>query len=234
VNLDEARLGTLSEVATRLHEVQSEWALATTRRASEDERLFGQEATFWDGTDDDEALFHERYQCHAEIWAAVQWCGVDGVVEAISFLEKLEQSTLFGGYSCGWSTPDGKETYVTQLTFVPISQMAMRCLNHQPAGLAGYWLCDESGPSYRSRLDVPDRIIDRTDRLQTLKVGMSKYDVVQSVGMPDVDWRFWDYDILRPNDPHTVRMKWSNEDRLDEIENCPPAWQDLYSRVAWI
>lgn len=243
VNLNEAWLGTYQEVELELKQAQSKWAIETVRRAADDEQLFGlhseTEAPTFDDPEEDEAahqLFVERYRYHESVWTAIFWCGVDKLTAAIPYLEKLEESTVRDGYTSGWSTSSIDKTWFTKLTLVPVSQMAMRCMGHQPAGIAGYWLCDDSpsSPCQSSRIRIPERIADRTARLRTICVGMSKHDVVQHVGMPDVDWRHWDYDVMSGTDRHTLRIDWSNRDLITQTHYCSPGWYEPASRAIWL
>lgn len=79
------------------------------------------------------------------------------------------------------------------------------------------------------RITIPDRLTDRPERLLAVREGMSCHEVVELVGMPDVEWSFWDYDVLEDDgQSYTVRLTFDGRfdfpARLKDIVRLPPAW----------
>ncbi len=240
INLDSAVVHEASDAKDQLKQVQVEFALSTLQFACRDERLFEPNAGFLDDDrkEDDDRAFDKWFQYMSSIWAAVTWSGADGLDAALPLLRKMEESTVFNSYTSGWSTPESDKTTLVQLRFVSAAQMALRCLNREPAGIAGYWLCRADGsewtqPTWSSRLKIPDRIDDRSTRIQQVRPGMTPHEVTHLVGMPDVEWHQWDYDLLAES--VTVRLKWDlHTEHVESIERHPPAWCNLADRAAWI
>lgn len=243
INLTEMRLKADEDIEAELHEAQSTWAIQTTRNASKYEELFGlspdEEWRAFFESDEDDAAAHQaradRNRYYESVWAAIYWCGVDKLTDSIASLQKLEESTVFQSYRSGWSTPTCHRTWFVKLTLVPVCQMALRCMNHQPIGIAGYWLCDDScSPSQKTRIAVPERISDRSERLEAIRPGMTQCEVTEHVGMPDAGRRTWDYDVLADAGSYTLRIKWDEKDRVQSLCRCPPAWYEPASRSTWL
>lgn len=214
------------EIAESLRAAQAAWSLSTLDAASKDLRLFDME------------LYEELCQNEinwdyiSAVWAALQWSGMDRLVLAVPYLQKFEASEVWDSYGPGWL----EDTWRVRLAFVRISQSAMRCMNVEPGGRAAYWLCHRLGPSQASRIEFPECVADRADRSRSLRVEMTPREVAELLGMPDVDWRKWDYDLLDDKEgPCTMRIHWNlNTTRVKAIERCPPAWHDMVSRAIWL
>jgi hypothetical protein len=228
INLDEGTLTKdLEPVAERLKDVQATWALRTVSEAARDARLF-----------DECDMPEETWRYLSEVWAAVLWCGADKLDAAAPHLEALESSTVWSSFTSGWETPTDSRTWLVKLHFVPIAQQSLRCLGRVPLGRAAYWLCREADRNPSSRIDVPERIADRTARLQQIRVGLLPHEVVAMVGMPDVCFgvREWHYDLPDADDgPCTLLLEWDIRVKyLSSIQRLPPAWDQPYARVYWM
>ncbi|MCE9553221.1 MAG: hypothetical protein K8T91_07560 [Planctomycetes bacterium] len=228
VNLDCGDLESAKGAVNRsLLLAQGDWALQTLQQAALDPRLQTSDVDY-------DPIFYDEVN---RIWAAALWCGMDGIQDAITHLEQLESSTLLDGYTFGWTMPEGEKTLLVSLALVPVAQMSLRCLGREPAGRSAYWLCrQDSEPSSQSRIVVPECINDRPHRLQQINSNMSRHDVVQCIGMRDVDSFYWEYDVLFDKDgPYTVRIKWNRSaDSIEQIDKSPPGWFDIASRSTWL
>lgn len=134
----------------------------------------------------------------------------------------------------GWPTPDTKRTSFVEMGLTQAVQMALRRMGHRSLGIAPYQLwrydtCEDQLPRMLTRISVPEVLTDRPSRLTALHEGMSCHEVVELVGMPDVDWEFWDYDVPEDGGQScTVRLTFDGRfdipARLKDIARLPPAW----------
>ena len=219
-----------SVVAGGLRAAQADWAILTLRLATQEKTLFASEV------DDPEQEFWEQMYL---IRAAALLAGADRVSAAAPYLQQLEHAEIWGGCTSGWPMPSCPQTWFVEKLLVPIVKQSLRRLSIDPAGKSSYWLAemsqDRSEYDLGPRIDVPECIADRHVGLAAIRPGMSRGEVVCSVGFPDVAWRpCWDYDELHAtNGPCTFRITWDT-DVVACIEQVPAAWQDVYSRVAWM
>lgn len=219
-----------SIVTSALRKAQSDWAIQILRLATREERLFASEMEDPD---------HDFWEQMDLIWAAVLLAGADRVSEAATYLQQLEHAEIWGAYTSGWPMPRCPRTWFVEKLLVPIVKQSLRCLGIDPVGKGSYWLAEATNGRSESdlgcRIDVPECIADRQARLASIRPGMSRHEVVCSVGFPDIAWRpHWDYDELHAtNGPCTFRITWDT-DVVASVEQLPAAWQDVYSRVNWM
>jgi hypothetical protein len=226
IDLQRGELVKNSVALLAARKVQREWALALVLSSRDDARVYG------------EPFVDRDWQFLEHVWTAIFWCGLERVRGALPALRKFEQSTVGRCSTSGWKLSDGSRTRFVHLDLVGVAQFALRRLREEPAGYAPYWLCGGEGqPSFKSRIVLPERLTDRTERLEKLTCGMTQQQIVDWVGMPDHSIRqAWEYDVLHDdNGPYTLRIHW--EHRLDgavAIERQPPGWIRWKHRVGWL
>jgi hypothetical protein len=119
---------------------------------------------------------------------------------------------------------------------VRVTQFALRRLGDEPAGYAPYWLCRSGDAPKRTRIPLPEFLTDRAARLDQLRIGMTYQQVVEQVGMPDIDGFGWFYDVSAGNEePHSLKVTWDYEtDTVAKIERVAPGWIKWKSRASWL
>ncbi len=235
INLDNARVDYVQSIRDELHWFQVQNDVELLKRASTDTRLFPADARSTTGR-----FKNQDYEFASSVWTAAYWCGKNCIHEAANYLKGIEQSPLQDSSSAGWPTPSSAETWCTSLTLTRVAQMALRCLDIEPTGIAGYQLwrrdwSDDEGPLFLQRIDVPECLTNRPARLSKLREGMSRDEVSQIVGMPDVEWGLWDYDVLNDSgQSYTVRLAFDRMTifpaKLTDIVTFAPVWKTVSER----
>ncbi|WP_254506677.1 hypothetical protein [Anatilimnocola floriformis] len=200
--------------------VQRRWALATLRKNVNDQLLQRPPRSQPD------------WRILNRLWIAIFWCGLDRTRSALPALRQAERATISGGYTSGWKH-NGKSTDLVIMLLVRVTQFALRRLGEEPAGYAPYWLCRNGAAPQRTRIPLPELLTDRAARLDQLQIGMNHQQVVNLVGMPDVDGFGWYYDVLAG--PYSLKLTWDHQsDTVEKIELEPPGWIEWKSRASWL
>ena len=243
------------KILQRLEKVQSDWALNLLRHAVDDERLWGP------------PFGPHDYGLLSEIETAVLWCAIDRLKPSISLLRRLESVQLSCSFTFGWRASDGTETEVVLLMLVRMVQFALRRMGEEPLGCAPQWVfstkyrydeedededdeevLDEDEDELRfdnrfrpeNRIHIPQQLPDRASRIQQIRIGMPKREVVDIVGLPDVDYWdgsaeewLWEYDFLKSDaGPHTISIKWDfQRGTILEIRRVEPGWENWKPRL---
>jgi hypothetical protein len=244
IDLERADFLDAAAHAELLDHAERQWAFATLQR----------NVLRLDAWERDENPWDHSADAIDDVLVALHLAGALAVRSAVPLVQRVERSPLEGGYTTGRlpesATPESPDGAI-EIAFLPFRQLAARTLRRLGVEPAGYACC-LIRPSRDWRPGEPDDALapipfpqcipDRAARAAALTPGMSRWDVLHRLGVPDHGyWRNdWDYDFGVAggggDEAFTVRLTWTDDaGRLANVERVRPAcWiEDDDRRSDW-